>query len=509
MRRKPSAAEDRLDPRELVERYTAEHSLPTVRTGRRRRAAESNPEAPAPTSTPSALATVTADHDSPREPALLTHSTLLAEAELARPTLSTAAELARPTLSTAAELAKPTLSTAAELALGADPELGTDTAPHGFLELDPEGEGPPPLSPMTGMPVIEIADLVAGHTAAGTPRPPGSDEESVVEREAPEPRRHGRRRAPRSRLRRLAPPAVGAAAVLVATMVVMMLKPASDEGPDLSASLVSSDTAQGAPGTSSTGVAPIPAPGGLANVVGEAKERATTTTNPPPAAAPAARGAGRGAGAAAPLGDGSTAAGRFGWRQTGGDEFDSGLGKWGPYDGAGHDGNGRRTPNAISTNGGVLTITGDGNGNTGGMMFNQSQRFGRYEMRAKFPAGDSQYHPVLILWPTDMGWPEGGEVDFAETNSAAKDVSFFLHYGAANNQVSENRNLDITQWHNYAVEWTSAGVVGYIDGQEWFRSTTGNPPGKMAPTIQLDYFPDGGSPRTSQMQVDWMRIYAA
>jgi hypothetical protein len=31
----------------------------------------------------------------------------------------------------------------------------------------------------------------------------------------------------------------------------------------------------------------------------------------------------------------------------------------------------------------------------------------------------------------------------------------------------------------------------------------------MAPTIQLDYFPDGGSPRTSQMQVDWMRIYAA
>ncbi|MCF7551776.1 glycoside hydrolase family 16 protein [Pseudonocardia sp. WMMC193] len=473
MRRKPSAAEDRLDPRELVERYTAEHSLPTVRTGRRRRAED---RAESTSTLPSSLATLQPDHDSPREPALLTHSTLLSDPD--------------------------------PLA-----EFGSDTSPHGLPELDPDGDGPPPLSPMTGMPVIAVADLVAGHSAAAdAPGAPDTDTpDTVIEREAPEPPRRGRRRAPRSTLRRLAPLTVGAAAVLVATMVVVLLQPVSDDGPDLSASLVSSDTAQGAPETSSTGVAPIPAPGGLAEVVGSAKDRATTTTNPPAAvvAPQPGRNAGRAA-VAVPAGDGSTAAGRMGWRQVGGDEFDGGLGKWGVYDGAGHGGNGRRTPDAVSTNGGVLTIRGDANGNSGGMMYNDSQRFGRYEMRAKFPKGTSAYHPVLILWPTDVEWPRGGEVDFAETNSAADDVSFFLHYGAANNQVSETRNLDITQWHNYAVEWTNNGIVGYIDGVEWFRSTDGNtlPPGKMAPTIQLDYFPGDGPAGNAEMQVDWMRIYA-
>ncbi len=472
MRRKPSAAEDRLDPRELVARLSAEHSSPSVRTGRRRRAAgTAAPTATLPSPTD-------ADHGSPREPALLTHATLLASP---------------------------------------DP---TETTPQGLPVLDLAGEGPPPLSPMTGMPVIAVSDLVAGHADAASDEiapagddagePPSTGPGTVIEREAPEPRR-GRRRAPRSLVRRLAPLTVGAAVLLVGTMVVLLLQPVSDEGPDLSASLVSSDTAQGAPNPSSTGVAPIPAPGGLADVVGLAKDRATTTP-PAPAAPPAGRAAGRAVGVPGPVsaGDGTTAAGRLGWRQTNGDEFDAGLGKWGVYDGAGHGGNGRRTPDAVSVNGGVLTIRGDADGNSGGMMFNDAQRFGRYEMRAKFPAGSAQYHPVLILWPTDIEWPRGGEVDFAETNSAADDVSFFLHYGAANNQVSETKALDITQWHNYAVEWTAGGVIGYIDGQEWFRSTDGNtnPPGKMAPTIQLDYFPGDGGPGDAQMQVDWMRIYA-
>jgi hypothetical protein len=29
----------------------------------------------------------------------------------------------------------------------------------------------------------------------------------------------------------------------------------------------------------------------------------------------------------------------------------------------------------------------------------------------------------------------------------------------------------------------------------------------MHPTIQLDYFPDGGSPAPTEMFVDWMRVY--
>ncbi|MCW0214941.1 MAG: glycoside hydrolase family 16 protein [Pseudonocardia sp.] len=326
--------------------------------------------------------------------------------------------------------------------------------------------------------------------------------------------------APRSSLRRLAPLAVGAVAVLVATVVLTFAGP-SDEGPDLAAALVSSDTAQArqeatttAPPTSSA--LSTVGSSALADAARAARERATTTTRPPTATTtdrPAA-GAGRAAtsrpAAPSPAGNGTQAATAKGWQLVGGDEFNGGMSShWGPYDGAGHGGNGRRTPDAISVENGSLVIRGDSNGNTGGMAWDTGQRYGKWEMRAKFPAGDKQYHPVLILWPTDMSWPEGGEVDFAETDSAADDVSFFLHYSSSNQQKYAKTPLDITQWHNYAVEWTPDAVRGYIDGKQVFESTDGEtlPPGKMHPTIQLDYFPDGGSPKPTEMLVDWMRIY--
>ncbi|MCE3550404.1 family 16 glycosylhydrolase [Pseudonocardia sp. RS11V-5] len=476
MRRKPSAAEDRLDPRELVARLSAEHGSPTGRSGRsahRRHAAGATATIPAPGSadghdsdTDFSPAFDSGPDESQREPALLTHTSSLSAAR-----------------------------------------------------VDPEGAGPPPISPITGMPVVTAADIIAGPppsvpdgpdtTGPDSPGPDDSADGTHIEREAPEPRR-GRRRAPRSALRRWAPLTVGLAAVLVAAAVAWLLRPVSDDGPDLATSLTSSDTAQGTPDAPSTGVAAVPAPGALSQAVDSARRHATTTTRPP-AANPANPGTGP-ARARGPVatGDGSTAAGRLGWTSIGGDEFSGGLDKWGLYDGAGHGGNGRRTPDAVSTSGGILTIRGDSNGNTGGMAFNDSRQYGRYEMRAKFPAGDSQYHPVLILWPSDIEWPRGGEIDFAETDSASNGVSFFLHYGADNNQKSANRKIDITQWHNYAVEWTPNGITGYLDGQQWFSSTDRAtlPPGTMHPTIQLDYFPDGGSPRPTEMQVDWLRIYS-
>jgi beta-glucanase (GH16 family) len=321
----------------------------------------------------------------------------------------------------------------------------------------------------------------------------------------------------RSSLRRLAPLAVGAVAVLVATVVLTFVSP-SDEGPDLAASLVSSDTAQAqqdtttsAPPTSTT--QNTIGSSALADAAKAARERATTTTRPPAATNAPAAGAGRAAAnrpAPATAGNGIQAATAKGWQLVGGDEFNGAMSDhWGPYDGAGHGGNGRRTPDALSVQNGSLVIRGDSDGNTGGMAWDTGQRYGKWEMRAKFPAGDKQYHPVLILWPTDMSWPEGGEVDFAETNSAADDVSFFLHYSSSNQQKYAKTTIDITQWHNYAVEWTPDAVRGYIDGKQIFESTDGNtlPPGKMHPTIQLDYFPDGGSPRPTEMFVDWMRVY--
>ncbi len=193
------------------------------------------------------------------------------------------------------------------------------------------------------------------------------------------------------------------------------------------------------------------------------------------------------------------------------EDFTNGTGGWSLYDGAGHGGKGRRSPAAATTANGVLTITGSPDGTTEGMAWNPGQRYGRWEARVKSPAGDGDYHPVLLLWPDAENWPTGGEVDFMEISDAARqNTDFFLHYSADNQQKHGNVKIDATQWHDWAVEWTPQGITGYVDGNEWFKTTDTSilPPGPMHMTIQLDWFPGGGTSKESSMQVDWVRQYA-
>jgi hypothetical protein len=87
-------------------------------------------------------------------------------------------------------------------------------------------------------------------------------------------------------------------------------------------------------------------------------------------------------------------------------------------------------------------------------------------------------------------------------------VSFFLHHGSGDQELAKKK-IDITQWHNYAVEVTPDRVTGYVDGQKWFESTDRDtlPRGPVHPAIQLDWFPKGDSPEPSELLIDWMRIY--
>ncbi|MEQ3551140.1 glycoside hydrolase family 16 protein [Pseudonocardia nematodicida] len=336
--------------------------------------------------------------------------------------------------------------------------------------------------------------------------------------------------AGRSRLRRFAPLGVGVAAVLAAAMVFTLLQPGAED-PSLDAALVDDSSRRS---SSENTLATNPAIGnGGANALGDAAEGAAGQIGPALAAAeaareraergsgsgdapsgdaPAPRSTGGGGGAPQNPGDGIQAALQRGWQAAGGDEFPGSSlgGNWSAYDSEGHDGQGRRTPDAVSVENGNLVIRGDSQGNTGGVSWGTPQMYGKWEMRAQFPAGDVQYHPVLILWPSEIPWPRGGEVDFAETTSASDDVSFFLHYGDDNRQVQSTRRIDITQWNNYAVEWTPNAIIGYINGEEWFRSEDPAtlPPGPMHATIQLDYFPNGSPVQPSEMRVAWMRQYS-
>jgi hypothetical protein len=151
----------------------------------------------------------------------------------------------------------------------------------------------------------------------------------------------------------------------------------------------STSTTQAAPGSSAP--ADHPPPG--APPAPSSQSRAQSGTVPAPA--PAGTG---GAGSAAPAPDGGsapggssgttvpvpingdgtmTAAQRYGWGSPARvDDFTAGLGQWSTYDGPGHAGNGMRSPGAVTVQNGVLTISGDARGTTGGMRWDFGSRYG-------------------------------------------------------------------------------------------------------------------------------------
>ena len=220
-----------------------------------------------------------------------------------------------------------------------------------------------------------------------------------------------------------------------------------------------------------------------------------------------------------------TAAARFGWGTPlpASDEFNySGTpdpAKWGRYgDGGcvpGHDGNGRRCGARNQVGDGFLRQSGLSNGDTAGLASKLDQKYGRWEVRARFDAAPgatgNPYHAVLINWPQSNQWPAGAEYDFLEVVRGDKGATAFLHYPnhQPKRQESAYKQLDLTQWHNYGFEWTASGLVGFIDGVEWFRFASNgiqNAPGPMHLTIQLDNF-HGGGMQAANFDVDWARIY--
>ena len=214
-----------------------------------------------------------------------------------------------------------------------------------------------------------------------------------------------------------------------------------------------------------------------------------------------------------PAGYATSAAAKFGWGKPNRvEDFGGRLDKsWGIYNGPGHGGKGRRTPDAVTVENGVLTITGDPQGNTAGMAWGDGQKYGRWEGRVKAPASDRSYNALLLLWPDAENWPVGGEVDFMEmSDHTRQSTDVFLHYGSSNSQLHGEVKIDATQWHNWAVEWTPDHIAAFVDGKQWWRTDKKEalPPGPMHLTIQLDWFPKSGSAvQTSHMYVDWVRQY--
>lgn len=237
---------------------------------------------------------------------------------------------------------------------------------------------------------------------------------------------------------------------------------------------------------------------------------ACTTPAPPPAPAPAPNAPGTDA-AAVNLNWGTPIA-------AGSDEFNyTGApdpAKWNNYAAPGHHKNGRRVPAQSTVNGSELVQTGLPNGDTGyiSSKFRPGTKYGKWETRMKTNARDTEYHPVLLLWPDTGGnTTTEAEIDYAEGTGDPSRIGFYLHYGAAGTTTvtKASRSLDPTVFHNYAVDWAPGYVRGYVDGVLWFedKDPAHIPNMAMHQGIQVDWFPDGTVTTESKMLVDWTRAY--
>lgn len=209
----------------------------------------------------------------------------------------------------------------------------------------------------------------------------------------------------------------------------------------------------------------------------------------------------------------STAAQRGGWgTPSRSDPFDTeaSLDNWWIYDGPGHAGNGRRTPEAVTVSDGTLVITAHPDGSSGGMAVRGGgSMYGRWEVCARASVAAPTWHAVALLWPDDNDWPVGGEIDFMEMiDPLRRTVEYNLHYGAQDDIEHHRVDVDATAWHAWAVEWTSRRIAVYLDGEMWAQSTDVSrfPPGPMHLCLQLDSF-GGPTVPGGEMQVDWVAEY--
>lgn len=201
-----------------------------------------------------------------------------------------------------------------------------------------------------------------------------------------------------------------------------------------------------------------------------------------------------------------TAAQTLGWGEpTRRSDFEGGAvpPDWHPYGPEpGHNKKGTRTPAAVTVADGAMTIEADAQGTTGAVSWHPGQKYGRWEACVRSEKAAGGLNALLLLWPVAEDFPVGGEIDWMEILSDDRqETSFFLHYGANNDQDYGSVQHDSTQWSAYALEWTPEKITAYVDGREWYTNTETDhfPPGAMNMTMQLDYFGDAGGPTAMHM----------
>jgi beta-glucanase (GH16 family) len=145
-----------------------------------------------------------------------------------------------------------------------------------------------------------------------------------------------------------------------------------------------------------------------------------------------------------------------------------------------------------------------------------SQKYGWFEIRARFPKGKGMW-PAFWLLPITRDWPP--EIDILEILGHETDkVYFSTHFNnAAGKHEYKTGNWKgpdfAADYHVFAVDWQPGLCIWYVDGVERYRSTTGVSAEPMYILANLavggDWpgMPDALTPFPGYMDIDYIRVY--
>jgi len=144
------------------------------------------------------------------------------------------------------------------------------------------------------------------------------------------------------------------------------------------------------------------------------------------------------------------------------------------------------------------------------------QLYGRYAIRARFPAAVPGFKIAWLLWP-DVGTNlPNGEIDFPESNlkSLVSTGGFVHRQGAtvgSDQYATGPIAVDMTQWHTYVTEWSPGQVRLLLDGVVVGRTIERVPNTKMHWVWQTETELSSVYPNPAtqgDVLVDWASIWA-
>ena len=199
--------------------------------------------------------------------------------------------------------------------------------------------------------------------------------------------------------------------------------------------------------------------------------------------------------------------------------------------------NTNRTENVSLDGQGHLAITArreafQGNAYTSGRILTKglfTHQYGRFEARIRLPSGRGLWPAFWMLGANfdTVGWPECGELDLMEYRGQEPGIVLGSMHGpgysggaaVSGRYILPNGGRFDTDFHVFAIEWTSEQVTWFVDGQPYQVVTRSQVPGRWV--FDQPFFillnvavggnflgpPDASTTFPQQMLVDYVRVY--